>query len=231
MDLGRQRPLVARCSRPSAPHGRRATLKGPSVITTPISHPGRRSPLPPMGWTSDEDEQPQPEPRRAGSPTKWWEAPQPYEAPPPPWVQDAQTFKRRRPRPDARQDASVRCDAPGRALDDESDADDDELRLNTILNKFGQPSPSERAAAAVTPDECVEDAWASPRPRTDSLPRTPTRRKAAFSSQTTAFAKRRRRVSFSLKTFDASDVTDLVARMQPPASPPRVPFWRANLEE
>ena len=70
-----------------------------------------------MGWTSDEDEQPQPAPRRAGSPTKWWEAPQPYEAPPPPWVQDAQTFKRRRPRPDARQDASVRCDAPGRALD------------------------------------------------------------------------------------------------------------------
>jgi hypothetical protein len=183
-----------------------------------------------MGWTSDEDE-PQPAPRRAGSPTKWWEAPQPYEAPPPPWVQDAQTFKRRRPRPDARQDASVRCDAPGRALDDESDADDDELRLNTILNKFGQPSPSERAVAAVTPDDERDDAWASPRPRTDSLPRTPTRRKAAFSSQTTAFAKRRRRVSFSLKTFDASDVTDLVARMQPPASPPRVPFWRANLEE
>ena len=181
-----------------------------------------------MAWS--DDEQPQPEEKRGGSP-KWWEAPQPYEAPPPPWVQDAQTFKRRRPRPDARQDASVRCDAPGRALDDESDADDDELRLNTILNKFGQPSPSERAAAAVTPDECVEDAWASPRPRTDSLPRTPTRRKAAFSSQTTAFAKRRRRVSFSLKTFDASDVTDLVARMQPPASPPRVPFWRANLEE
>ena len=88
-----------------------------------------------------------------GQPNKWWEAPQPYEAPPPPWVQDAQTFKRRRPRPDARQDASVRCDAPGRALDDESDADDDELRLNTILNKFGQPSPSERAVAAVTPDE------------------------------------------------------------------------------
>ena len=116
-------------------------------------------------------------------------------------------------------------------LDDESDADDDELRLNTILNKFGQPSPSERAVAAVTPDDERDDAWASPRPRTDSLPRTPTRRKAAFSSQTTAFAKRRRRVSFSLKTFDASDVTDLVARMQPPASPPRVPFWRANLEE
>ncbi len=185
-----------------------------------------------MGWTSsDEDEQPQPEPRRAGSPTKWWEAPQPYEAPPPPWVQDAQTFKRRRPRPDARQDASVRCDAPGRALDDESDADDDELRLNTILNKFGQPSPSERAVAAVTPDDERDDAWASPRPRTDSLPRTPTRRKAAFSSQTTAFAKRRRRVSFSLKTFDASDVTDLVARMRPPASPPRVPFWRAKLED
>ena len=186
-----------------------------------------------MGWTSsDEDEQPRPQERRAGSPTKWWEAPQPYEAPPPPWVQDAETFKRtRRPRPDARQDASVRCDAPGRALDDESDADDDELRLNTILNKFGQPSPSERAAAAVTPDECVEDAWASPRPRTDSLPRTPTRRKAAFSSQTTAFAKRRRRVSFSLKTFDASDLIDQVARMQPPASPPRVPFWRAKLED
>jgi len=182
-----------------------------------------------MAW-SDEDEQPQPQPR-AGSPTKWWEAPQPYEAPPPPWVQDAQTFKRRRPRPDARQDASVRCDAPGRALDDESDADDDELRLNTILNKFGQPSPSERAAAAVTPDECVEDAWASPRPRTDSLPRTPTRRKAAFSAQTAAFAKRRRRVSFSLKTFDASDLVDQVARLQPPASPPRVPFWRAKLED
>jgi hypothetical protein len=90
---------------------------------------------------------------------------------------------------------------------------------------------SERAVAAVTPDDEHDDAWASPRPRTDSLPRTPTRRKAAFSSQTTAFAKRRRRVSFSLKTFDASDVTDLVARMQPPASPPRVPFWRANLEE
>ena len=184
-----------------------------------------------MGWTSsDEDEQPRPEPRRAGSPTKWWEAPAPYEAPPPPWVQDAETFKRRRPRPDARQDASVRCDAPGRALDDESDADDDELRLNTILNKFGQPSPSERAAA-VTPDEVPDDAWASPRPRTDSLPRTPTRRKAAFSAQTAAFAKRRRRVSFSLKTFDASDLVDQVARLQPPASPPRVPFWRAKLEE
>ena len=182
-----------------------------------------------MGWTSDEDEQPQPAPRRAGSPTKWWEAPQPYEAPPPPWVQDAQTFNRRRPRPDARQDAA--SGATRGALDDESDADDDELRLNTILNKFGQPSPSERAVAAVTPDDERDDAWASPRPRTDSLPRTPTRRKAAFSSQTTAFAKRRRRVSFSLKTFDASDVTDLVARMQPPASPPRVPFWRANLEE
>ena len=55
-----------------------------------------------MAWTSsDEDEQPQPEPRRAGSPTKWWEAPAPYAAPPPPWVQDAETFKRRRPRPDA----------------------------------------------------------------------------------------------------------------------------------
>ena len=37
------------------------------------------------------------------------------------------------------------------------------------------------------------------------------RRKAAFSSQTTAFAKRRRRVSFSLKTFYASDVTGPVA--------------------
>ena len=58
-----------------------------------------------MAWS--DDEQPQPAPRRAGSPTKWWEAPQPYEAPPPPWVQDAQTFKRRRPRPDARQDASA----------------------------------------------------------------------------------------------------------------------------
>ena len=52
----------------------------------------------------------------------------------------------------------MRCDAPGRALDDESDADDDELRLNTILNKFGQPSPSERAVAAVTPDDERDDA-------------------------------------------------------------------------
>ena len=231
MDLGHQRPFVARASPPSAPDGRRSILRRTPVTITPSCPRGRRSPTARMGWTSDEDEQPRPAPRRAGSPTKWWEAPQPYEAPPPPWVQDAQTFKRRRPRPDARQDASVRCDAPGRALDDESDADDDELRLNTILNKFGQPSPSERAVAAVTPDDERDDAWASPRPRTDSLPRTPTRRKAAFSSQTTAFAKRRRRVSFSLKTFDASDVTDLVARMQPPASPPRVPFWRANLEE
>ena len=85
--------------------------------------------------------------------------------------------------------------------------------------------------AAVTPDDERDDAWASPRPRTDSLPRTPTRRKAAFSAQTAAFAKRRRRVSFSLKTFDASELVDQVARLQPPASPPRVPFWRANLEE
>ena len=95
-----------------------------------------------MGWTSDEDEQPQPRAPARGQPHQVVGGAPALRGAAAALGPDAQTFKRRRPRPDARQDASVRCDAPGRALDDESDADDDELRLNTILNKFGQPSPS-----------------------------------------------------------------------------------------
>lgn len=181
-----------------------------------------------MTW-SDEDEQPGAAPSGRISPTKWWEIPlATYEAPATsPEFQDAETFKRTRPRPDARQDASVRGD-------DSSDADDDELRMNTIINKFGQPSPTERAHA-VTPEGKDEhaDAWDSPRPRADALPLTPTRRKAAFASRPTAYAKRMRRVCFADQSVDTSDVTALVAQLRPlddPDSPLLSPpaRWRAS---